>query len=202
MVDPGAERQFFKANVSMMDMKEWLLASGSHSSDTDCQTSKATLCPQLDCAHTLAYYLHLSPVRAPISSVPLWRHLGIILTESLVKCYCGFPFPDVLGKGGNRKGWEVVTKRENNVRSWNMAEEEWREGGPTGMKHKISKDKQQTADWDFRVWWRLTYTGCVKLFSPRSVQWHPLWHVNTCRCRWGSVYLHRNEKKQEGKDVR
>lgn len=33
-----AQRQYFKENMKMMDMKEWLIALGSHISDNDFQT--------------------------------------------------------------------------------------------------------------------------------------------------------------------
>lgn len=85
-IDPRAERQCFKDNVSMMDMKEGLIAVGCHTSDGDCQTNcdshsehtLCCLCTQLDYTHThrlhtltLSDYLHPSLARAPISSVPL-----------------------------------------------------------------------------------------------------------------------------------
>lgn len=81
IVDPGEEQRGFKENTRMMDMKEWLIALGGHTSGADCQTgcrgySEHSLRPRLlflnkVCLHTDRLYLHQPPAQAPISSVLL-----------------------------------------------------------------------------------------------------------------------------------
>lgn len=60
IVDPGEEQQGFKENTRMMDMKELLIALGSHTSDADCQTgcecySEHSLRPRLLFLNLSAY---------------------------------------------------------------------------------------------------------------------------------------------------
>lgn len=101
IADPGEEQEGFKENTRMVDMKEWLIALGSHTSDADCQTGcKATAnTPSIRvCCFSAGLRTHgltVSPPAARSGSNILCSALkmsGTILTVSLVKCYCGFTF--------------------------------------------------------------------------------------------------------------
>lgn len=107
IVDPGEEQQGFKENTRMMDMKEWLIALGSHTSDADCQTgckgySEHSLRPRLLFLNWSTYtQTHsISTSRSLRLQYPLFCFEDV---RNNIDCVSGemllwFHFPDELGK--------------------------------------------------------------------------------------------------------
>lgn len=105
IVDPGEEQRGFKENTRMMDMKELLIALGSHTSDADCQTgckcySEHSLRPRLLFLNLSAYtQTHcISTSHSLRLQYPLFCFEDVRKSINSREVLLWFPFPERLRK--------------------------------------------------------------------------------------------------------